>query len=248
MGDTTEEGFKNAYQSWDKLLVNKKWSNYFFVDTMHQKLRGIYMPLKLQELLQQSASEGDQVALDAQLRAVAIIGGYNDAMYDDSNWQKEIEAAIEHNMHALAICEHNRWNVQQLLMGFAPADELKLKEFAQLESNKKTEVARNARDRWRKAVNWNQMTEPLERKRAKEHQLYKQSPYGIYDEKKNELKHGSLHIHPNIIHYDLLDIYDTGAKGYDEKLNDGIPLTLVHVDGYKQEAWFEMKMKAYKIL
>lgn len=131
MGDTTEEGFKNAYQSWDKLLVNKKWSNYFFVDTMHQKLRGIYMPLKLQELLQQSASEGDQVALGAQLRAVAIIGGYNDAMYDDSNWQKEIEAAIEHNMHALAICEHNRWNMEQLMMGYSPckkADDDKLKE------------------------------------------------------------------------------------------------------------------------
>lgn len=190
--------YKGLSDSWNDLSVAQQWSNKYFVDSMHQKLR---------------------------------------CMCGDDN-----------DNGSMARCEHNRWNVQQLLMGFAPADELKLKEFAQLESNKKTEVARNARDRWRKAVNWNQMTEPLERKRAKEHQLYKQSPYGIYDEKKNELKHGSLHIHPNIIHYDLLDIYDTGAKGYDEKLNDGIPLTLVHVDGYKQEAWFEMKMKAYKIL
>ena len=190
--------YKGLSDSWNDLSVAQQWSNKYFVDSMHQKLR---------------------------------------CMCGDDN-----------DNGSMARCEHNRWNVQQLLMGFAPADELKLKEFAQLESNKKTEVARNARDRWRKAVNWNQMTEPLERKRAKEHQLYKQSPYGIYDEKKDELKHGSLHIHPNIIHYDLLDIYDTGAKGYDEKLNDGIPLTLVHVDGYKQEAWFEMKMKAYKIL
>lgn len=180
---------------------------------------------------------------------LSVAQQWSNNYFVDSMYQKlRCMCGDDNDNASIARCEHNRWNVQQLLMGFAPADELKLKEFAQLEANKKTETARKARDRWRKAVNWKQMTEPLERKRAKEHILYKQSPDGIYDEKKNKLKHGSLHIHPNIIHYDLLDIYDAGAKGYDETLNNGIPLILVHVDGYKQEAWFKMKMKAYKIL
>lgn len=174
---------------------------------------------------------------------------WSNMYFVDSMYQKlRCMNGDENDNDNMARCEHNRWNVQQLLLGFSPADEHELAEFAQLDVNKKTEAAKKARAKWKEAVKWNELTEPLERKHAKEHELYKQSPYGIYDAKKNELKHGSCHIHPNIVHYDLLDKYDSGAKGYDETLNQGIQRILNHVDGYKKKAWFEMKLKAWKIL
>ena len=94
--------------------------------------------------------------------------------------------------------------------------------------------AKEKRKTWRESIGWNKM-EPLQQKRAKDSNEYKLLPHGQYDEKKNELKHGPRHIHPNIIHYDLLDIYDSGAKDYDAKLNKEIPTILQSVDGYKKK-------------
>lgn len=31
-----------------------------------------------------------------------------------------MEQAIEHNLQAMAVAEHNRWNMEQLLMGYSP--------------------------------------------------------------------------------------------------------------------------------
>jgi hypothetical protein len=123
--------------------------------------------------------------------------------------------------------------VQQLLLGFSPADEKTLEEFAKLNAALDDD-AREQRSNWREKIGWNRM-EPLQQKRAKEDREYKLLPHGQYDEKKNELKHGPRHIHPNIIHYDLLDIYDSGAKDYDAKLNKEIPTILQSVDGYKKK-------------
>jgi hypothetical protein len=97
MGDPTDEGFKYACQSWNQLMVNKKWSNYFFADTMYQKLRGAY---------------ADRTRL--------LIGGYNDDMYKRPSWQTEMEEAIANNLQAMAFAEHNRWNMEQLLMTYRP--------------------------------------------------------------------------------------------------------------------------------
>lgn len=99
MGDTTDEGMRYAQNGWEQLMVNKKWSNYFFVYTMYQKLRG---------------------ACDKRGWSTPIIGGYNDAMYTYPHWQKEIEDAIANNLQAMAYAEHNRWNMEQLLMGYSP--------------------------------------------------------------------------------------------------------------------------------
>ena len=133
----------------------------------------------------------------------------------------------------MARCEHNRWNMQQLLLGFSPADEDTLKDFAILDAALNDD-AKEKRKTWRESIGWNKM-EPLQQKRAKDSNEYKLLPHGQYDEKKNELKHGPRHIHPNIIHYDLLDIYDSGAKDYDAKLNKEIPTILQSVDGYKKK-------------
>lgn len=158
---------------------------------------------------------------------------WSNKYFADSMYQK-LRCMTEDNDYKdfMARCEHNRWNVQQLLMGFAPADKAKLDEFALLDANKKTKAAEKACEKWKEKVGFSHLTEPIEQKRAKRHNLYKQSPHGQYDEKKNELKHGPRHIHPNIIHYDLLNVYDSGAKGYDAALNKGIPDILQMVDGY----------------
>jgi hypothetical protein len=131
----------------------------------------------------------------------------------------------------MARCEHNRWNVQQLLLGFSPADAETLEELANLNAALDGD-AKMKRKEWRDSIGWNTM-EPLQQKRAKEDNTYKVLPHGQYDEKKNELKHGPNHIHPNIMHYDLLDIYDAGARDYDETLNNGIPYILQMVEGDK---------------
>jgi hypothetical protein len=39
---------------------------------------------------------------------------------------------------------------------------------------------------------------------------------------------------------------DPGAKDYDAKLNNGIPMILAHVDGYKQKVWYIMKERSIK--
>ena len=48
-------------------------------------------------------------------------GGYENEMFNQPDWSMRIEKALE-NAPGLAECEHNRWNVQQLLLGFVPAD------------------------------------------------------------------------------------------------------------------------------
>lgn len=156
---------------------------------------------------------------------------WSNKYFADSMYQKlRSMSKNEDCQDIMARCEHNRWNVQQLLLGFSPADEKKLEELAKLNAALDAD-AREQRSNWREKIGWNRM-EPLQQKRAKEDREYKLLPHGQYDEKKNELKHGLYHIHPNIIHYDLLYIYDSGAKDYDEKLNNGIPDILQMVDGY----------------
>ena len=99
MGNVSDAGRQYAQDAWEQLMVTKKWSNYFFVYSMYQKLRG---------------------ACAQPSWGKPIIGAYNDAMYAQPTWQQEMEQAIEDNLHAMAVAEHNRWNMEQLLMGYSP--------------------------------------------------------------------------------------------------------------------------------
>lgn len=104
-------GNKNSYvelrrnvkkTGWNDLTVEKKWSNKYFADSMYQKMRSVM----------------------GGLSKVASIGGYgNDELYGDENWYITFEQALKY-ANGLAECEHNRWNVQQLLLGFIPADKV----------------------------------------------------------------------------------------------------------------------------
>ena len=99
MGNTSDQGRQYAQEAWEQLMVTKKWSNYFFVYSMYQKLRG---------------------ACAKPSWGKPIIGAYNDPMYAQKGWQQELEQAIEENLQAMAMAEHNRWNMEQLLMGYSP--------------------------------------------------------------------------------------------------------------------------------
>jgi hypothetical protein len=178
--------YKNLRTSWNELTVEKKWSNKYFSDLIYQKIRSI-MPYVSDE---------------------AARGGYGNEIYSQSDWQACLEKALEH-APGLDQCEHNRWNIQQLLLGFIPAD----KEIDEKVQNKKGELTNDELKKYKK-----------------------------------DLKSPKNKVHYCICDFDHIDKVDAEAKKYDEMLNNGIPLILAHVDGYCQEAWCIMKMKAYKIL
>lgn len=94
MGDMHSEAYKHIYDSWNNLMVHKKWSNCFFADSIRQKIRSI--------------CNGD-----ARL---------------------SLEEALQSHKETLGISEHNRWNMEQLLMGYAPCnhdDDDKLRELVE---------------------------------------------------------------------------------------------------------------------
>lgn len=178
--------YKNLRTSWNELTVEKKWSNKYFSDLIYQKIRSI-MPYVSDE---------------------AARGGYGNEIYSQSDWQACLEKALEH-APGLDQCEHNRWNIQQLLLGFIPAD----KEIDEKVQNKNGGLTNDELKKYKK-----------------------------------DLKSPKNKVHYCICDFDHIDKVDAEAKEYDEMLNNGIPLILAHVDGYCQEAWCIMKMKAYKIL
>jgi hypothetical protein len=204
MGNPSDEALIETKLSWDQLEVKKKWSNYFFVDTIYQKLRGIYMPSALQQLL---ASNVDSTNMSEQLHQAAMIETYNDEMFTDANWQTSIEDAIEKNKHALMTSEHNRWNMEQLMVGLSPCE-------------------KSDDDRLRQLI--------LEQQEAKNAGMTQQADQAEKAQKelKSLLKKSAANVHPNICDFDHLDITDPRSKEYDIALCRAIPRILMMVDGY----------------
>ena len=120
IADTTDKGWQIACSSWDRLMVNKKWSNRFFADSMYQKIRSIYTPEAFTQWQQKNSILMNENDYYEQLRSLAIVGGYHNALYTHPDLQHVLEEAIGKNELTLAISEHNRWNMEQLLMGYSP--------------------------------------------------------------------------------------------------------------------------------
>ena len=74
-------------------------SNKYFVDYIYSKLRSV-MDLTPQE----------------------AVCGFQNPIYT-TDFLKRITNTIHEQSHVLAQCEHNRWNVEKLLVGFSPIDE-----------------------------------------------------------------------------------------------------------------------------
>lgn len=167
----------------------------------------------------------------------------------------------EDNKEILARCEHNRWNVQQLLLGYSPCPKNVDLEFQSLEMNRCTDSARQKRNELRERFaqdiyngKWadlnpfqqqkltkadsslckNGECENMElcKKYAKYRDEYYTTPHGIFDKVKEDYKIGENRMHANICSYDHLDVVDSGAKGFDETLNSKIPMFIEKVDLY----------------
>ncbi len=158
---------------------------------------------------------------------------------------EEIDNAInsEINKEYLARCEHNRWNVQQLLLGYSPCPKQVDLTFQVLEKERNTPEAKLKRKKWRDdsaqnefQCNWEELSPLQQQEITKEGSQYKEKyyniPHGIFDKTKEYYKTGENRIHANICSYDHLDVVDSGAKDYDETLNSKISMFIDKVDLY----------------
>lgn len=189
--DKKDKGYTHARQSWKRLSVDKKWSNKYFADSIYIKIRNV--------LLNDSCySTGSKVQF---------------FLYENFDRTiKTIEQAIADNIYSLAVCEHNRWNIQQLILGYSPCDVELDSIFKEINENKETDRI------VKKYLIW------------KEKNLHS----NVCSKKiKDDVKECALRIHPNICSYSHLSSVDSGAKQYDEDLNKAICKIISIIDGGK---------------
>lgn len=124
---------------------------------------------------------------------------------------QELASLIAREEESLARCEHNRWNVQQLLFGYSPCGKEVDDELCRLNERCK-------------AASCSNRPEELDQARK------------AFKQRKEELKVGEERLHPNICAYAHLDDVDNGAKSYDVKLNSIIPLIKEKVDDKIKQA------------
>lgn len=188
--DRADSGFEQARISWKSLSTDKKWSNKYFADSIYIKLRNI---------LQDRPGYESPSAIKEKL------------INNKEETLNVIRAALDVNSKSLAICEHNRWNIQQLLMGYSPCDpELDMIFYEINEGVGHDKVSQ-------KYISWklkNLQSDELQRKI------------------KDDVKEGVLRIHPNICSFEHLAKVDSGALEYDLCLNNAIPQIISIVDGY----------------
>jgi hypothetical protein len=98
--------------------------------------------------------------------------------------------------------EHNRWVIQQLIIGYAASS---------------PEVVKALADAIKR-----QNTDDVSAKAAAKAE---------WKALRNKHRSGIYHMHPCICTYDHIDAVDSGAKAYDELLNNAIPDILMLVDG-----------------
>lgn len=199
-----KETYSDLKETWGRLTLDQRLSNKYFADSIYAKLRAVLDKEKYKELCN---SYPDEILI--QLKNLLTEKGSKEKEY-------------------LARCEHNRWNIQQLLFGYATCTKMDDEKFKML--NEKREKAKSMYDDWKGNVGWKSMS-PLERIECKDKNTeYANLPHGVYDKEKKNLKTGLDRIHPNICDYNHLDEIDSGAKGYDEYINAIIPEILKLVD------------------
>ena len=112
---------------------------------------------------------------------------------------------LDANRDILARCEHNRWNMQQLLFGYMPCNEEQDRMFERLNSDLGKARAGGAKDE-------------IDAAKAK------------LKAAKRQYKESEFRIHPNLCSYEHLDLVDSGARSYDIDINNSIPRLLELVD------------------
>jgi hypothetical protein len=176
-----KEDFSEYKKQWDGLSMRDKFSNYYFVDSIPQKLR----------------------AVRAQLNVHSI------------------KKSFGQYAGALARLEHNRWMVQQLILGFSACDADAVADIKGALIEKKLALGE------------------LERIKADlDEESYKTRKKSIDNKFKvvvNGYRNSIRHQHQCICAYDNIDNVDMGAKAYDTMLNNAIAAILRRVDGIAEE-------------
>ena len=170
-------------ESWMKLLIDKKFASQFCAESFYSKIRGI-LP-------------SPEIYITGYDRLCALTGSE-----DAERILREKFAA--HRL-VLAQCEHNRWNMQQLLFGYLPCSAEDDSKFSRLNAE---------------LVRARASGNPDEIKVAK---------YAFWLTKR-EFKESEKRIHPNICSFGHLDSVDSEAKEYDAFINDSIPRILSLTD------------------
>lgn len=184
-----------ACGSWKKLSVDKKWSNKYFADSISIKLRNILI--------------GERYFSNSHL--MQYLWSSSSTLLHST-----ISDALKKYEDALAVCEHNRWNVQQLLLGYSPceADLDRIFEMRN-EKGKRSDEVKREYIKWKsKVLNVDTRIENL-------------------GDIKDDVKASQLRIHPNLCDYRHLEKVDSGAMQYDKDLNNAILKILSVVDGHK---------------
>ena len=121
-------------RAWSDLPISLKISNKFFGDTIYQKMRSMMTLPKEQ-----------------------AVGGYHNAMYNKTELYDELDRAFSLELpkdmddfkeetyknnpaYRLAQTEHNRWNLEKLLMGFSPMNKEQDEQFRLLVREKKNKA------------------------------------------------------------------------------------------------------------
>ena len=111
---TDKDTYKDLRPTWKELSIDKKLSNKFFADSVYQKIRSVFSD-------------------ENKAYTYKYITGYLKTCK-----ASELDAIMDRlkaNETLLAICEHNRWNMQQLLLGYSPCDKELDKKFEDLNNH-----------------------------------------------------------------------------------------------------------------
>jgi hypothetical protein len=175
-------------------------------------------------------------------KALSIDKKFSNRYFVDSTSQKirmlravglncdALKRRIDDNADVLARCEHNRWNVQQLLMGYSPCDKDADNEFRGL--NDEYVKAYAAFKAWSKTVGWEKLSKEEQGRLMGSEKLCidLNNAKDNFKSTKENYKECEDRVHPNICSFDHLDYVDFGAKSYDIYLNSVIPTIKLLVD------------------
>ena len=194
ISDRMDKGYVQARESWKKLSVDKMWSNKYCADSIYIKIRNI-----MKENPDYASSE----------RVMELL------KTDKANTVKTLTDALTAYDTSLSVTEHNRWNIQQLLLGYSPYDKELDLILQEMNEKGETEDVKKKYSLWReKNLNGCEFSKPI----------------------KTDLKDSPLRIHPNICSCEHLSRVDAKAKPYDSKINGAIPKIISIVDGYQKRS------------
>lgn len=195
IANKNDKGYVAVRREWNELSVAKMWSNRYYADSIYIKIRNLLPGNRV--FCSQHSIEKYCLWRNGRKRMLDLI-----------------DEVLKNNENQLAVCEHNRWNIQQLLAGYSPADKELDAIFKSI--NSKEEDMNSIMDRYMAWKMDNLNSSVLPKSKIKE-----------------DVKECPLRIHPNICSFEHLSDVDSEAKRNDSELNNAIPKIISIVEGHK---------------